>query len=117
MKLRQIAMVMLMLALTATGLTACGKRGEPYRPSEIPAKSGDSTSCSALYRFALPPLPGAIPREYDRCPHSHVMTRVGFAPVACRSATLPPAMAARSMSIPVTESAMITAASPPLWPR
>ena len=48
MKLKQIAMVMLMLALTATGLTACGKRGEPYRPSEIPAdipaKSGDSTS-------------------------------------------------------------------------
>ena len=44
MKLRQIAMVMLMLALAATGLTACGKRGEPYRPSEIPAKSGDSTS-------------------------------------------------------------------------
>ena len=44
MKLRQIAMVMLMLALTATGLTACGKRGEPYRPSEIPAKLGDSTS-------------------------------------------------------------------------
>ena len=44
MKLKQIAMVMLMLALTATGLTACGKRGEPYRPSEIPATSGDSTS-------------------------------------------------------------------------
>ena len=44
MKLRQIAMVMLILALTATGLTACGKRGEPYRPSEIPAKLGDSTS-------------------------------------------------------------------------
>ena len=38
MKLKQIAMVMLMLALTATGLTACGG-GEPYRPSEIPAKS------------------------------------------------------------------------------
>ena len=46
MKLRQIAMVMVMLvlALTATGLTACGKRGEPYRPSEISAKSGGSTS-------------------------------------------------------------------------
>ena len=46
MKLRQIAMVMVMVmvAMTATGLTACGKRGEPYRPSEIPAKSGDSTS-------------------------------------------------------------------------
>ena len=37
-------MVLLMLALTATGLTACGKRGEPYRPSEIPVKWGGSTS-------------------------------------------------------------------------
>ena len=44
MKLRQIAIVMVLVALTATGLTACGKRGEPYRPSEIPARSGDSTS-------------------------------------------------------------------------
>ena len=44
MKLRQIAMVMLMLALTATGLTACGKRGEPYRPFEVPTESGDSPS-------------------------------------------------------------------------
>ena len=44
MKLRQIATLMLMLVLTATGLTACGKRGEPYRPSEIPAKPGDSNS-------------------------------------------------------------------------
>ena len=44
MKLGQIAMVFLMLALTTTSLTACGKRGEPYRPSEIPAKSGDSSS-------------------------------------------------------------------------
>ena len=44
MKLRQIAIVMVLVALTATGLTACGKRGEPYRPSEISAKSGDSTS-------------------------------------------------------------------------
>ena len=44
MKLRQIAIVMVLVALTATGLTACGKRGEPYRPSEIPAKSGDGTS-------------------------------------------------------------------------
>ena len=35
---------MVVVALTATALTACGKRGEPYRPSEIPAKSGDSTS-------------------------------------------------------------------------
>jgi len=44
MKLRQIAMVMVMVMLTTTGLTACGKRGEPYRPSEIPAKSSDRPS-------------------------------------------------------------------------
>ena len=44
MKVRQLTMVMLMLLLTAPDLTACGKRGEPYRPSEIPAKSGGSTS-------------------------------------------------------------------------
>ena len=42
MNLRQIAVVILMLALTATGLTACGKRGEPYRPSEILPKSSYS---------------------------------------------------------------------------
>ena len=44
MKLRQIAMVVMMMMLTANGLTACGKRGEPYRPSDMPAKSGNSTS-------------------------------------------------------------------------
>ena len=44
MKLRQIAMVMMMVMLTANGLTACGKRGEPYRPSDMPAKSGNNTS-------------------------------------------------------------------------
>ena len=41
---KMLKLAMLMLALTVTGLTACGKRGEPYRPSEIPAKSGESTS-------------------------------------------------------------------------
>ena len=35
---------MLVLALVASGLTACGKRGDPYRPSEIPAQSADSDS-------------------------------------------------------------------------
>ena len=44
MKLKLIAMVIVMLALNAIGLTACGKRGDPYRPSEVSAKSGDSTS-------------------------------------------------------------------------
>ena len=29
--------------LLASGLTACGKRGDPYRPSDIPAKSDKET--------------------------------------------------------------------------
>ena len=28
------------------GLAACGKRGDPYRPSDIPAKSQTLTSAS-----------------------------------------------------------------------
>ena len=44
MNLKPVALVILMLALTAGGLTAFGKRGDPYRPSEIPATSGDSAS-------------------------------------------------------------------------
>ena len=28
------------------GLAGCGKRGDPYRPSEIPAKSQSQTSAS-----------------------------------------------------------------------
>ena len=44
MTFKPVAMVILMLALTAGGLTACGKRGDPYRPSEVPAPSGDSAS-------------------------------------------------------------------------
>lgn len=44
MNFKPVAMVILMLALTAGGLTACGKRGDPYRPSEIPAPSGESAS-------------------------------------------------------------------------
>jgi len=35
-RLRLMTMVMLGLLLAA-GLSACGKRGEPYRPSDIPA--------------------------------------------------------------------------------
>ena len=30
------------VALVTGGLTACGKRGDPYRPSEIPAQSADT---------------------------------------------------------------------------
>ena len=29
--------------MLAFGLTACGKRGDPYRPSEIPAKNHTQT--------------------------------------------------------------------------
>ncbi len=40
--MKRFGFVMLVLALVAGGLTACGKRGDPYRPSEIPAQSADS---------------------------------------------------------------------------
>ena len=32
--------------LLAFGLTACGKRGDPYRPSDIPEKSDTQTPAS-----------------------------------------------------------------------
>ena len=44
MNFKPVALVILMLALAAGGLTACGKRSDPYRPSEIPAPSGESAS-------------------------------------------------------------------------
>ncbi|MEC7210821.1 MAG: hypothetical protein VXW17_07920 [Pseudomonadota bacterium] len=44
MNFKPVALVILMLALAAGGLTACGKRGDPYRPSEVPAPSGKSGS-------------------------------------------------------------------------
>ncbi|MGB1176363.1 MAG: LPS translocon maturation chaperone LptM [Candidatus Puniceispirillaceae bacterium] len=42
--MKRLGLTMLVLALVAGGLTACGKRGDPYRPSEIPAKSANSGS-------------------------------------------------------------------------
>ena len=33
----------LVTLLAVAGLTACGKRGDPYRPSEVPAKTGTVT--------------------------------------------------------------------------
>ena len=42
--MKHFGFAMLVLALVASGLTACGKRGDPYRPSEIPAQSADSDS-------------------------------------------------------------------------
>ena len=32
--------------LLACGLTACGKRGDPYRPSDIPEKNDTQTPAS-----------------------------------------------------------------------
>jgi predicted small lipoprotein YifL len=42
--MKRFGFLMLVLALVAGGLTACGKRGDPYRPSEVPAKSTDTVS-------------------------------------------------------------------------
>ena len=42
--MKRLGLTMLVLALVVGGLTACGKRGDPYRPSEIPAKSANSGS-------------------------------------------------------------------------
>lgn len=39
--LQMMAMVLLGLIL-ASSLSACGKRGEPYRPSEVPETSSTS---------------------------------------------------------------------------
>jgi predicted small lipoprotein YifL len=44
MTMKRFGFVMLVLALVAGGLTACGKSGDPYRPSEVPAKSANSGS-------------------------------------------------------------------------
>ena len=40
--MKRLGLTMLVLALVAGGLTACGKRGDPYRPSDIPAQAADS---------------------------------------------------------------------------
>jgi predicted small lipoprotein YifL len=42
--MKRFGFAMLVLALVTSGLTACGKRGDPYRPSEIPAPSADTAS-------------------------------------------------------------------------
>ena len=36
---QKLAMMVLILSVAAAGLSACGKRGDPYRPSEIPEKA------------------------------------------------------------------------------
>lgn len=42
--MKRFGFAMLVLALVTGGLTACGKRGDPYRPSEVPAPSADTAS-------------------------------------------------------------------------
>lgn len=44
MAARQVGVMIMVLMLALGGLTACGKRGDPYRPSEVPADSADSNS-------------------------------------------------------------------------
>ena len=44
MMTRRFGFALLVLTLLVGGLTACGKRGDPYRPSEIPAKPATGTS-------------------------------------------------------------------------
>ena len=40
---RKIVMASLCALLVLAGLTSCGKRGDPYRPSEIPAQQTNSS--------------------------------------------------------------------------
>ena len=42
------SLIGLMLTL---GLAACGKRGDPYRPSEVPAASQNETPAGWLWPF------------------------------------------------------------------
>ena len=39
---RKLVIASLFALLVITGLTSCGKRGDPYRPSEIPAQQTSS---------------------------------------------------------------------------
>ena len=39
---RKLMMAGLCTLLLIAGLSSCGKRGDPYRPSEIPAQQSDS---------------------------------------------------------------------------
>ena len=41
---RTLILGSLISIMLAFGLTACGKRGDPYRPSEISAQSADSNT-------------------------------------------------------------------------
>ena len=39
---RSLILLLVTFVVATGGLTGCGKRGDPYRPSEIPAKPADS---------------------------------------------------------------------------
>ena len=39
---RKLVMAILCALLVIVGLSSCGKRGDPYRPSEIPAQLTNS---------------------------------------------------------------------------
>ena len=43
---RTLILSSLMSIMLVFGLAACGKRGDPFRPSEIPAKSHTQTPAS-----------------------------------------------------------------------
>ena len=40
----RIALIALVAAIAATLFAGCGKRGEPYRPSEVPSQSANGSS-------------------------------------------------------------------------
>jgi len=44
MVMKRVGLILIVIGMALGGLTACGKRGDPYRPSEIPADSGQSAS-------------------------------------------------------------------------
>ena len=39
---RKLMMASLCALLVIAGLSSCGKRGDPYRPSEVPAQQSNS---------------------------------------------------------------------------
>ncbi|WP_274378514.1 LPS translocon maturation chaperone LptM [Candidatus Puniceispirillum marinum] len=41
--LNKLMITCLVTFLAVAGLTACGKRGDPYRPSDVPAKTETAT--------------------------------------------------------------------------
>ena len=44
MAARKIGVMIMVMMLALGGLTACGKRGDPYRPSEVPADTTGGSS-------------------------------------------------------------------------